>query len=52
MKDIKETRPSKYNRIDRNMNSQRLRHHAQGLHGSAPDGILEPKEEVDTCPKP
>jgi hypothetical protein len=29
------------------MNSQRLRQHAQGLHRSAPDEVLELKE-VDT----
>jgi hypothetical protein len=32
--------------------SQRLRQHAQGLHGSAPDGLLELKGEVDTSPIP
>lgn len=32
------------------INSERLRQHAQGLQGSAPDGVLRLKGEVDTHP--
>jgi hypothetical protein len=33
------------------MNSQRLKQHLQGMHGSAPDGVLELRE-VDTVSLP
>jgi hypothetical protein len=38
------------NSINAHLNSQRLRQHAQGLHRSALDGVLELKGEMDTCP--
>ena len=41
------SRPSRYNRASGHVNS--TKQHAQGLHGSAPDGVLELKE-VDTSP--
>ena len=50
MENTKITRPSESARSLHIMNSQRLRQHAQGLHGSAPDGGLEVKGEMDTCP--
>ena len=37
--------------IDAHMNSQRLREHAKGMHGSAPVGVLELKE-IDACTHP
>ena len=52
MDDIKESRPSRLTRADAHTNSQRLRQHAQGLYRSAPDGVVELKAEVDTCPYP
>ena len=39
------------NMIDAHMNSQRLREHAKGMHGSAPVGVLELKE-IDACTHP
>ena len=32
--------------------TQRLRHHEQGRHEYAQDGVLEPKEDVDIYPIP
>ena len=49
MEDTKETRPSKHNRTENNINSERPWQHSQGLHWSAPDGVLM-KEEKDTGP--
>lgn len=43
---LKKSRPSRYNRAGAHMSTQRLRKHAQGLHGSAQDGVLEMKEVV------
>lgn len=40
-------RPSGHN-VARTISAQMLRQHAQGLHGTAQDGVLEPKREVDT----
>ena len=34
------------------ISTQRLGQHAQGLHGSAPVGVLELKGEMGTCPTP
>lgn len=44
--------PSRHNRVDIHVNSQRSRQRGQDLHGSVPDGILELKEELDTYPHP
>lgn len=52
MEDTKETRLSNLRRAKAHVNSQRLRQHAQGLHGSAPHGVLELNGEVDTQPHP
>lgn len=49
MEDTKESRPSRHNRADTDMNLQRVQPHAQGLHRSVPNGFLEVKE-VDLCP--
>ena len=46
--DAKKTRPSTLvGMINRHTSSQKLRQHAQGLHGSAAGGVLELKREVD-----
>ena len=47
----KEKWPSKYKRTNTHMNSQKLTSHTQGLHFSAPDRVLELKEE-DTSSHP
>ena len=47
MEDTKATRPSRYNRADTHMNSQKLWQHEQGLHGSKPDGASVLRGEVD-----
>lgn len=44
-------KPSKHNRTDSHMNSQRLGQHTQGLHESAPDGVLGLKREENTYPQ-
>lgn len=44
--------PSKHNRIDTHMNSQRQWQHAQGLHKFGTDRVSDMKKEVDTCPIP
>jgi hypothetical protein len=51
MKATKETRPSKH-KTNAHINLQRLRQHAQGLHVSATDGVLELKVEADICLTP
>lgn len=51
MEDTEKIRPLSQ-QIDAHTDSQRLRQQAEGLRGSAPDGVLEPKGEVDTCPRP
>ena len=52
MEDSKESRPSRRNRAGKRVNTRSLRQQAQGLQGSAPDGVLELKGEVDACPTP
>ena len=47
MEDTKETRPYKYNRNDAHLNSQRLRQQTQDVHGSAQDGALELRGEIN-----
>jgi hypothetical protein len=52
MDDTKETRPFKQSWTNIDLNPQRLWQHAQGLHRSAPDEVLEQVGEVDTGPHP
>jgi hypothetical protein len=44
----RERRPSKHKRTNAQMNTE----HVHDLHGDVPDGVLELKGEVDTCPNP
>lgn len=49
MEDTMETKHFGYFWIDTVVNSQRLYHHAQGLHGSKPDDVPAVKTEVAQC---
>lgn len=42
--------PSKGNRTDTHINSQRTRQHTQGLHGSTPDEVLKLKRSRHMSP--
>lgn len=44
----KKARSSRHNGAAAHMNSQNLKHQAQGVHSSEPDGVLELKGKLDT----